>query len=334
MYSPKRRFRLFRLFSAPAISDTTVYTYTWAEQTSSPTQRYSSINIDNTGDTAISARWSSTDGAEGPYVSTDKGATWTRKASGMTFGATSVTISPGLARASPLIMFSPTNPGYIYKTTDGGTTWTELTNAGSRNWSSVKCTSNGSIVVASASSGYLYKSTDGGSTWTELTASGTGSWDEIIVSEDGNVIASAQFGGYISVSTDGGASFTPNTSFGTKNWRGLSASADGSVMFASAVGTGSGRTALSTDTGATWTALTSFGNADNYWNTAVSINGNKLIAAESTGYIYVSQDKGVSWTEQTSAGSRDWEGIGISPDGKTIMAGTTGTSKLWVATGA
>lgn len=319
--------------ATPAISDSTVYTYSWAEQTSSPTQRYSSFDIDNTGNTAISARWSATDNNEGPYISTDRGATWTRKASGMTFGAISVTQSPCIARSSPLIMYSPTNPGYLYKSTDGGTSWTELTNAGSRNWSSIKCNSTGSIVVASAVSGSLYKSTDSGSSWTELTAGGTRSWDQAIVSENGDVIAGVVFGGLIYVSTNGGASFTPNTSFGNKNWRGLSASADGSVMFASAVGTGIGRTALSTDTGATWTALTTFGNADNYWTTAVSINGNKLVAAESTGYIYVSQDKGASWTEQTTAGSRDWEGLGISPDGKTIMAGGTGATKLWVATG-
>jgi photosystem II stability/assembly factor-like uncharacterized protein len=335
MYSRKRRFRLFRdpAFTGGSITDTTVYTYSWAEQASSPAQRYSAITIDNTGDTAVSARWSATDGAEGPYVSTNKGATWTRKATGMTFGAIAVTINPGLARASPLIIYSPTNPGYIYKTTDGGTTWTELTSAGSRNWVSVKCSSNGSIVVASATSDYLYKSTDGGSSWTQLTAAGSRTWDDIIVSEDGNVIASVVFGGLIYVSTNGGTSFTPNTAFGNKNWRGLSASADGSVMFASAVGTGSGRTALSTDTGATWTALTSFGNADNYWSTAVSINGNKLVTAESTGYIYISQDNGATWQEQTSAGSQSWEGVGISPDGKTIMAGGTGAIKLWVGTG-
>jgi len=335
MYSPKRRMRLFRhpAWSGNTITDTTTYTYSWSEQTSSPTQRWASLNIDNTGNTAISAQWSATDGAEGPYISTNKGATWTRRADGMTFGAIAVTMSPGLARASPLIMYSPTNPGYLYKTTDGGATWTELTNAGSRNWSSVKCTSTGSIVVAGAMSDYLYKSTDGGSSWTQLTASGSSTWDEVIVSEDGNVIAGAQFGGYVSVSTNGGTSFTPNTSFGTKNWRGLSASADGSVMFAAAVGTGSGRTALSTDTGATWTALTSFGNANNYWNTAVSINGNKLVAAENGGYIYVSQDKGATWTQQTSAGARSWQSVGISPDGKTIMAGGGGDTKLWVANG-
>lgn len=336
MYSPKRRFRLFRhpafTVATPTVDDTTVYTYTWSEQASSPSQRYATIDVDDTGDNAITARWTATDGAEGPYVSINKGSTWNRRVTGMTFGASSVTSTPCIARSAPSTMYSQTNTGYLYKTTDSGASWTELTAAGSRNWGSVNCSSTGTIVVASVENGYIYKSTDGGSTWSELTASGSRGWEQVFVSDDGNVIACIVFGGYIYVSTNGGTSFTPNTSFGTKSWRGLSGSADGSVLFAAAVGTG--RTALSTDTGATWTSLTSFGSAGDYWNTAVSVNGNKLVAAQYNGYIYVSQNKGSTWTEQTTAGTRAWEGIGISGDGSTIMAGTLGAAKLWVATGS
>jgi photosystem II stability/assembly factor-like uncharacterized protein len=335
MYSPKRRLRLFR---SPAwagggdVDDTTVYTYTWAQQASSPAQRYSTIDTDNTGDNAISARWTATDGAEGPYISINRGSTWNRRVTGITFGATSSTNGPCIARAQPAIMYSPTSPGYLYKTTDFGESWTELTDGGSRNWNSVKCNSSGSIVVASVENGYLYKSTNGGSSWTQLTDGGSRSWDQIFVSEDGNVIACVVFGGYIYVSTDGGSSFTANTSFGTRSWRGLSGSSDGSILFASPVGTS--RTALSTNTGATWTSLTSFGSNGAYWNTAVSVNGNKLVTALYTGYIYVSQDGGSTWEEQTSAGQREWEGVAISADGTTIMAGTLGSAKVWVATGA
>jgi photosystem II stability/assembly factor-like uncharacterized protein len=334
MYSPKRRFRLFR---SPAftgggdVNDTTIYSYTWAEQSSAPAQRYATINVDNSGDIATSAVWTSTDGAEGPYISTNKGATWSRAVTGMTFGATSLTNTACIARSSPSIMYSQVQPGYLYKTTNTGASWTELTSAGNRNWSSINCNSTGSIVVASVASGFLYKSIDGGSNWTALTAADARNWEQIFVSEDGNVIACIVFTGLIYVSTNGGTSFTPNTSFGTRPWRGLSGSSDGSVLFAAAVGTN--RTALSTDYGATWTSITSFGTAGDYWNTGVSVNGNKLVAAQNNGYIYVSQNKGVTWTEQTSAGQRAWEGIAISADGTTIIAGNSGATKPWVATG-
>ena len=338
MYSPKRRFRLFRhpaWAGGGEIDDTLVYTYTWAEQTGAPSQRYATINIDDTGDIAISTRWTATDGGEGPYISTDKGATWTRKVSGMTFGVSSVTNSPCLARSNPSIMYAPVNSsGYLYKSTDSGNSWTELTSAGARGWNSISCDSTGSNIVASAASTNLYKSTDGGSNWTLLSNSGAPSgWDQTFISDDGNVIAGVVFNGNVIVSTDGGSTFTSNTSYGSKPWRGLSGSSDGSVLFASYVGA-SGGVALSTNSGATWTDLTSsVGGAGTYWNTGTSINGNKLVTAEENGSVYISQDKGVSWTEQTSAGTRAWEGVGISSDGTTIMAGTTGSAKVWVATG-
>lgn len=338
MYSPKRRFRLFR---SPAwtggggITDTTVYTYSWTEQTSAPSQRYATINIDDTGDVAISTRWTATDGAEGPYVSLNKGSTWSRKVSGMTFGASSVTNSPCLARSTPSIMYAPvTSSGYLYKSTDSGDTWTELTSAGARSWNSISCDSTGSNVVASAASTNLYKSTDGGSNWSVLSNSGAyTNWEQTFISEDGTVIAGIVFGTNVVVSTDGGATFTSNTSYGGKPWRGLSGSSDGSVLFASYVGT-SGGAALSTDSGATWTDVTSsLGGAGTYWNTATSINGNKLVTALDSGSIYVSQDKGVTWTAQTAPGTgKSWEGIGISSDGTTIIAGRN-TGVPWVATG-
>ena len=338
MYSPKRRFRLFRhpAWATTGQDDTTVYTYTWQEQAGAPAQRYATFDIDDSGDIAITTRWTATDGGEGPYISTDTGATWTRKVTGMTFPISASTNSPCLARSNPSIMYAPVNfSGYLYKSTNGGDSWTELTSAGARGWNSITCDSTGSNVVASASSTNLYKSTDGGSNWTVLSNSGAyTNWDQTFISDDGNVIAGIVFGTNVIVSTDGGSTFTSNTSFGSKNWRGLSGSSDGRILFASHVG-GTGGAALSVDFGATWTDVTSsVGGLGTYWNTAVSINGNKLATARDGGTIYVSQDGGTTWVEQTSAGTRAWEGIGISPDGTTLMAGTTGSAKPWVATGA
>jgi hypothetical protein len=331
MYSPKRRLRLFR---DPAFAgrDTTVYTYTWALQSSSPTQRYFMMSIDDTGSNVATVAADTTDGTEGPYLSTNKGATWTYKATGMTFGASAYTSACWIARSAPSILYASVNGGYLYKSTDSGANWTELTTAGSRSWSSIMCSSTGTYVIATNSAaGFIYISTDSGATWSEKSSAGGRSWDQGFISEDGTNCVAIVFSGLVYVSTDSGTTWTPNTSFGTKNYRGLSASSDAKVILASSVGTGQGRPALSTNTGTSWTTQT-LGTAGDWWNTAASVNGNKLVSAQSPGYIYVSQDKGATWTQQTSAGSRSWEGVAITADGKTIVAGL-GSGQAWVATG-
>lgn len=330
MYSPKRRFRLFRNPVTPTITDTTVYAYSWSQQTSAPDQRYFILNTDNTGTyvgstTAVNG--------EGPYLSTDGGATWNQSTNGITIGS-AYTTEVCFARASPSIVYASLNAGYLYKSTNGGTSWTQLTSAGSRAWSSIRCSSTGTYVIATVNVGNIYFSTDGGSAWTALTAAGSRAWDQGNVSENGQVLSACVFGGLVYVSTNAGSSWTPNTSFGNQNWRGLSASADGSVIVGARVGFS--RAAFSTNTGGTWTSLSSLGTAGDWWHAAASINGNKLVTAQSGGYIYVSQDKGANWTQITSAGLRDWEGVAITPDGKTIFAGVSSGGSIgtvWVGTG-
>lgn len=339
MYSPKRRMKLFRdsAWTGSTITDTTVYTYTWVQQTLAPDQRYFMLNTDNTGTNVAS---STALAGQGPYISTDGGATWNERKSGMTIGS-AYTTDVCFARASPTTVYASLRTGYLYKSTNGGTSWSELTSAGSRAWSSIRCSSTGIYVIATVDAGSIYRSADGGSTWTALTAAGTRRWDQGNISENGQVLSVSTFNELVYVSTDGGATWTPNTSFGIQNWRGLSASADGSVIFGARVG--SSRPALSTNTGATWTSLSSVGVAGDWLNTATSINGNKLVtavyndAALLPGYIYVSQDKGATWTQVNSAGQAEWESVAISPDGKKIIAAVStggGVGTVWVGTGA
>lgn len=339
MYSPKRRLRLFRdsAFSGPTITDTTVYTYSWLQQSSAPSQRYAMFDVDDTGDTMVSTRWTSTSGQQGPYISTNKGATWSRKVTGITLGGTLLTHSVCVARSSPLIMYATTSPttGSIYKSTDGGNNWVDIGPL-SASWNGIKCNSTGTIVVAAASTSYLYKSTNGGATWSAMTGAGTPQWDSVFVSDDGLVIVGCAVPGNLQVSRNGGTSWSSITTVGLNRlWRGISGSTDGKVLFACSSGS-SGRPVLSTDYGVTWSAV-SFGSATvSWWNTAVSINGNKLLTAQSDGYIYVSQDGGSNWTSFTSSpglSAQSWEGLAMTPDGKTMIVGVQGSDKPWVATG-
>lgn len=339
MYSPKRRLRLFRdpTWAGPTITDTTLYTYSWTQQSGAPAARYAMFEIDDTGNTMVTTRWTTTDGQEGPYISTDKGATWTRKVTGMTFGATASTNTVCLARSSPSIMYATTTPtGSIYKSTDGGDNWVDISPLAA-NWNGIKCNSTGSIVVAAASTGYVYKSTDGGSNWSAMTGAGTGiQLDSVFVSDDGLVIVVCQTPGNLRVTRDGGTTWSSVTTLGLNRlWRGIAGSTDGKVLLASSSGN-SGRPALSTDYGVTWSAL-SIGSATvSWWNTAVSINGNKLATVQTDGYVYISQDMGSNWTQYTSSPGisvQSWEGLAMSPDGKTLVLGVQGAEKPWVATG-
>ena len=346
MYSPKRRFRLFRhpaWAGGGEIDDSTVYTYTWAEQTGAPSQRYAAISVDDTGDTMITAQWSAAASAnQGTWVSTDSGATWTRKITGMTFVGSTQTNNPVFARSNPNIAYVTNTSDYLYKSINKGDTWTAITGSApfnaARMWNCVHCSSDGTNVVAAITGGAMYKSTNGGTTWTELTGAGTTrAWDEVIISDDGQVIAGCAFNAFIYVSTNGGTTWTSNTGEGQRLWRGLSASSDGRVLFASSV-TGAlpnGGAVLSKDSGQTWTEVTSsVGGTGDYWDTATSINGAKLVVARTTGSIHISQDGGTTWSAQATPGTgKTWDGIGMSPDGKTIIVGRN-TGRPWVATGS
>lgn len=335
MYSPKRRFRLFRSGQI----DGTVYTYSWGQPTGGPSTRAFAISVDNTGTYGILATLNSTSGQQGPYVTTNGGTSWTRTTTGMSFAASVSTCSCAVARSSPNIMYCGNyggTGGYIYKSTDYGSTWTELTTSGARNWWAIACSPTGSIVVATAVNGVPYKSTDGGATWSALSTLSNSTWGPICMSDDGLVIATAlTTGGNIYVSTNGGTSFASKAN--VASWYGICCSSDGKTILASSLTSGS--CALSTDSGSTWTTgINPSGSTGDYRKAVCSVSANKIVVVDgnigaSGGYIWVSQDKGATWSQQANKNANIWEGIAITSDGKTIFAGTLSSSKPWVATG-
>ena len=312
---------------------TPIYTYSWSQQSGAPSQRYATFIIDDIGNTAITTSITNISGTQGPFVTIDRGATWTRKATGMAFPPGAATLACCLARSKPSVMYaSVESAGYLYKSTNGGDSWTELTSAGLRDWRSIYCDSVGSNIVATAWNSYIHRSTDGGSNWTVLSNSGQYiNWDQTFISDDGRTIAGAISGLNIAVSTNGGSNFTLNSSFGNYFWRGLSGSSDGRVLFAGHLN----GAALSKDSGATWVDITSsIGGTGTCSNTAVSADGSKLATAKNNGNIYVSQDGGTTWVTQTSAGTSTWEGIGINATGTTIIAGPSNAGRPWVGSGS
>ena len=57
--------------------------------------------------------------------------------------------------------------GYIWTSSDAGTTWTQNASAGQRVWRKIAASPDGMYLAAGVNGGYIYTSTDGGLTWTE-----------------------------------------------------------------------------------------------------------------------------------------------------------------------
>ena len=60
------------------------------------------------------------------------------------------------------------NGGYVYKTTDSGVTWSEMSSPGNLEQMSFVNTTTGYI----NNGGYVYKTTDSGVTWSEMSSPG------------------------------------------------------------------------------------------------------------------------------------------------------------------
>ncbi|MBP7552081.1 MAG: cadherin-like beta sandwich domain-containing protein [Spirochaetes bacterium] len=202
--------------------------------------------------------------------------------------------------------------GYIYTSTDSGTTWTEQKSSGYRRWFSIASSSDGTKLAAVVFNGYIYTSTDSGATWTERTSSGIRGWRSIASSSDGTKLAAGADGEYIYTSTDSGATWAERTTAGSRVWISITSSSDGTKLAAVAY---NGYIYTSTNSGATWTERTSSG-IRGWHSIASSIDGTKLAAvALSSGYIYTSTDSGATWTERTISGAANWRSIASSSDG-------------------
>jgi len=144
--------------------------------------------------------------------------------------------------SSGLIMYGATQSDFIYKSTDGGSSWSSLNNGGNRRWGGVTCSADGGIVYGCvgdsfgtgiSAEGYIYKSTDGGSSWIQ-----TISFDRIFASISCDstgqiVIAGYRSGlaGRVIVSIDGGSSWSFPALLNI-DFLGVKCSPDGTKLFA------------------------------------------------------------------------------------------------------
>jgi len=208
---------------------------------------------------------------------------WTSN-SGVTWNSvnlSSIRFTNFACSSSGLIMYGAGRfDTFIYKSTDGGSSWTSLTNSGSRRWGGVACVPEGDIVygcvgnnVDGETAGYIYKSTNSGSNWTQLSA--------------------------------------PINIYGS-----ISCDYTGQIVIASTLsGSVNGKVLVSTNGGSNWTTTSLTGG--DFFAVKCSLNGTKLFAC-SAGALFYSLDLGVTWTD--TGINRTFTGVTCNTDGTIVYA--------------
>lgn len=182
----------------------------------------------------------------------------------------------------------------IFKSTDGGDTWTNVFSTGTSNYLYIACDSLNNVYVANVSNGLIY-STDGGQNFTTIPTSAFGGHNinSVACGKNGHIFAGATSGG-IWRSTDYGATFI---NMGLSAYSIVEIKVDkfnSDIIYAGSSSTSANGFFISTDGGAT------FGNATlstNVWE--ILQTSTDIIYAVTTSSPYPfnkSTDGGMTWT--------------------------------------
>jgi photosystem II stability/assembly factor-like uncharacterized protein len=262
------------------------------------------------------------------FMTSDGGASWSQSANWPGTGA----FQPGpITQAGTGVHFGPGGVGIaagtqgtLWRTVDGGQSWTEVDISGVPSAVPLRGVSFGSANVGVAYGGYstetLYRTADGGDHWSAVganlpTTSPSASWVSVQFRDATNVIA-LDSNGLTARSSDGGATWASGT-------RLPSGSPTAVLVFANAnVGAAAGSFGLLTtsDGGLSWTAHPiAFGIVSMAY-----VNPTTLVAVDGFGAVQRSTDGGATWQTSFSDGSRDLGGVRIGPAGAGVAFGQFG----------
>lgn len=226
--------------------------------------------------------------------------------------------------------FAGTAGGGIWKTTNGGTSWTNVSGTMPNLAVSAlaQAASQPTTIYAGTGEGFgngdaitgsgIFKSTDGGTTWDVLPASfssGITTVNRLRVSPtDANRVVAATSNG-IYLSTDGGASWSRSTTV-TASTKDLVVTPDFGVLVASVDGTCSStppRLYRSTDGGASWALTTGSSIAGGRSELAIAPSRPQRMyatveACNGTSQLHVSDDTGATWKAVANAAGANWLG--------------------------
>ncbi|MBI2570175.1 MAG: hypothetical protein HYV63_24495 [Candidatus Schekmanbacteria bacterium] len=248
----------------------------------------------------------------GIYTSTNAGETWDLTP-GAFPGAVSSKVPMAAHPSDADGLFVGTNAG-LFSTTDGGTTWTDLS-AGLPDTdvdSLAVDPASAQTLFAGTDAGWASKSTDGGASWAAASAGVKDDVFNAMVADPtapGTVYASGDDGG-IFRSTDAGESWTrPADSGGTQIVAGrqlaLDATNPNTLYLAQVAGIWK-----STDAGTTWARITTTGvvSGKSFQSVEIDPKSPATILGGSTYYgAYRSTDGGSSWVESsTGLADNEW----------------------------
>ena len=216
-----------------------------------------------------------------------------------------------------ILIGAPT--GGVWKTTNGGTTWTPLLDfSNDMNVYSVAIDpGNSSVYFAAVSSGII-KSIDGGVSWTSVK---TGSFSRIIVRPgNSSVVYAAGFAGFY-YTTNGGTTWTQSSTTAVKDMQIKPGSPD--VVYISEA---SGMK-YSTNAGVSFTAATGLSTGTSNTRIAVTeIDPTYVYFVDDGSKVYRSTNSGTSFTQVFSGGtnffgSQSWYamGLGVSNTDKNMI---------------
>ena len=227
----------------------------------------------------------------------------------------------------------------VYRSSNSGVTWVEVTGgiiAGS--WIALACSSSGQIVYGTKVSGSTYtiiKSSNYGANWVDCNPGfGNISYVAITCDSTGQRVAAVNYNGYIYTSANAGQTWTRQLGSGTRNWINIVSSSNGSILLASTYTatypiTDTGKLYKSIDYGVTWTELTAAGTRKWRYGIAISGDGSKMIAADYSGYLYISRDGGASWTPTFIV--TNWGPVAMSLDGSIMFAALSTNGYIYVS---
>lgn len=219
--------------------------------------------------------------------------------------------------------------GFLWVTTDFGTTYTQKNSMGAKRWYGVAMSSDGTKMYGAAKGGgdvqdYIYKSADSGSTWTTVTSGAASGalqwWGSICCSSDGTKVYAATDDNKFMYSLNSGATFSGMYTTPISNYTRLKCSSDGGILYYCS--SFSQNLYKSTNNGQSWSLILTTVGTTGIPSISISSNGQTVYAA-SGNRIYYSFDYGLTWAY------RDWLQPGMpalsypsviccSSDGRTV----------------
>lgn len=274
------------------------YSYPVTQVSSTPTS-YVTEFVQHGGSSAVYAMC----GEDRIMKSTDGGSTWSNNLTGAPLGTTSAVVC-GCTLTNNYILVGGIqgNGTPLVRTTNDGTSWSDVSVAAMSEIYSIVQASNGNVVATGyTTTGYgaAWLSTDNGGTWTlSLTGMGGGAISSARVASNGTIIASG-YAGFYWASTNNGSTWVFKGRIGNGallDVKKIFVASDG-YMYAHSRDTGfRGHIYRSTDNGSTWSA----------WYLSTTLMSHNIIEVGSNGTFYAISSPGVGITSLYLLKSTDY----------------------------